>query len=176
MWSQVGTVSKCIMHICDTNLKISNSYLSALFWHLNSLVYISHNSDVCILKRHESFFCLCINIKFPSLIILISKTPKPQFQLSTAEFNTSYISLIFADKYQTFWGWVPKIFLFFLIMNGLQWQSSFRMLHFFIIPHVQTQSNWVCNYHVILLFLMLQRIILFPDFFKMLISYQPFNN
>jgi hypothetical protein len=31
------------------------------------------------------------------------------------------------------------------------------MLHFFIIPHVQTQSNLLCNVRVILMWLMLQR-------------------
>jgi hypothetical protein len=31
------------------------------------------------------------------------------------------------------------------------------MLHFFIIPHVQSQSNRVCNFHVILVFLMLPK-------------------
>jgi hypothetical protein len=29
------------------------------------------------------------------------------------------------------------------------------MLHFITIPHVQTQSNWVCNFHVRLLLLVL---------------------
>jgi hypothetical protein len=34
---------------------------------------------------------------------------------------------------------------------------AWGMLHLFIIPHVQTQSNRVCNFHVNLLFLKLPR-------------------
>jgi hypothetical protein len=33
-------------------------------------------------------------------------------------------------------------------------QEAWGMLHLFIIPHVQTQSNRVCNYHVILSWIM----------------------
>jgi hypothetical protein len=36
-------------------------------------------------------------------------------------------------------------------------KGAFRMLHLFIISHVQTQSNRVCNSYVILLWLMLPR-------------------
>jgi hypothetical protein len=49
------------------------------------------------------------------------------------------------------------------LLNVENWVSlkpalaAMGMLHLFITPHVQTQSNRVCDFHVILLWLMLPR-------------------
>jgi hypothetical protein len=49
-----------------------------------------------------------------------------------------------------------KIFITYGV-KGVSFFESIKMLHWFIIPHVQTQSNQVCYFHVIFLWFMLPR-------------------
>jgi hypothetical protein len=140
--------------LIDTWLKLTNTYSEALlfFFHFrNNLVYITVNQlhVLWIWKKYKSRM---INVQYRKILWIQAQSPVKKYtRFPVLHFSVVIFSQIF--------GIIDCSTLKVLNINyrSSRFLGAWGMLHFFIIPHVQTQSNRVSNFHVNVLLLIFSR-------------------